>query len=325
MIRILCLIFSVITFSWFIFMTGNFHSEMNINKLRKGSIERLNELYDIYNPTFYTKGHYKSKPFSYLIAKEYEGKDKFVQADSFYNLSLLEFPYEYEILRDYAFFQLRHNNSISKAYALATDAVSIKGFDCELNLLLCELEIYKGNYETALGYLEKVFHNDYILHIELLANEVFYQKYLFTDDTIKRNDSLNHMLSLIEVDSVNKVFLTNIKYSKHRLEKRIVNETSEEDFNNYMKERYTNFCHFYTSVWTKGFDLDHDDKLEIEKILLKYHTIKRRWKLLSTDDQKSNIEFRNSFESNFILDMQVILDDKQLKMFEPENKLRRLG
>lgn len=323
--KLLSLIFSIICFTWFSFMTVNFHSELKINKMQVGSEERLNQLFDIFNPIFYTKGHYKSKPFSYLIAKEYESKKMFVQTDSFYYQTLLDYPYDYEILRDYALFQLRNNISISKADSLATSALNIKGFDYELNLLISEIEIYKGDYDKALAFLNKVFHNDYILEIELLANEIFLQKYVLADDIRKRNDSLKYTLSLIRIDSIRNHYLKNIKISKENIELRIVHETNEIGFKNYMRERYTNFCHFYTSVWTKGIEITIEQKRSLEKIILKYHTIKRRNSLLRISASKATSLTIDNIKVDFVSDLEGILNENQLSQFDPDNKFKRLG
>lgn len=314
-------------------MLANYHKNISLRGLTN-SAEKIQKLEALYNPHFYAKGNFKSKPLAYQLARCYQLKGDFSLADKYYRDALDFYPYEYYILRDYSKFLLRQYDATDLAISLAEKACNIMKHDKELNLLLGECFLLQGDYSTAYNFVQSVYHNDFKYRTDILLTEIFLRRHqkLSESEIHIRNIDLKYNLSLLDRNSDDSLKYKSIEYSilqKKNLESRLVKSLSASGFEVYVRERYINFIKFYSSVWTSKLSISENKRSSIQLLLSRVHSknllLKRRYEegIIQNKEYLGGIE---SSRSSFLHNLSEILTEKEkLNQFDYEEKFKRLG
>lgn len=332
MSRCILLLFSVICVLWYSYMISNYHKNFIAQK-SDNVTEKIRVLESLYKPYLYTKGNFKSKPLAYQLAMSYYENGNIVLADSLFSEATEAYPHEYYLLRDYSKFVLREYDNLDKAILLAEQAYSNFKYDKELNLLLAECYIVDDKLAKAYDLVQSVYHNEYVHRSKILLNELFYREFIGNKKYAfdKRNKQLKYHLGILDRDEKDSLRNQSIKFSieeLNSLESDMVVLLPQSEFGDYVKRRYTNFIHFYSSVWTRDLIVSEETKNKLEIIFskvysqIKWYTRRLELDLVEGKDYQIKID---TLRKRFQIDLATILDDTQMDSFNYVDKFKRLG
>lgn len=131
---------------------------------------------ELYQPIFLTM--FYNIPIAHSIAKEYESKQNYHEANKWYEVALRDSPSSREALINSSRLNLRQFGYVRRARELAQRYYFIEHKNFDINLLLLEIAIYDGIYENVRAHRNAVLHGQYALRKNILELELYMTPYL---------------------------------------------------------------------------------------------------------------------------------------------------